>query len=536
MVLEHVRRGFLTREFALPSRKARVDFSISILFLGEPWPNVTNSGKPSRRISPWSPPLVPPQELRPLPFHSFRVPSVDNCTRPRSFSGAFFVSTHAEIAMTAPLSLSSQANRTSASPISYFIQKAISTPGLISLAAGLVDESCFPSNDISAAVQAMMADPAASKAALQYGSTQGYPKLRSQVLEMFAASDASGLGSALAPLALNNLTPDDVILTTGSQQLLYLLGEALFDVGDIVICEAPSYFVYHGVLQSQGVRVYSVPMDDGGMRMDELEALLHRLEAAGELPRVKLIYTVDYFQNPTGLTLAADRRPKLVEIAKEFGRSHRILILEDAAYRELRYEGIDLPSVKSFDPSNEYVIYTSTFSKPCAPGLKTGFAIVPRELVAPICHLKGNHDFGSSNLAQHILSRLIENGAYARHVLSLREVYRKKAQAMLRSLEQEFADWPEVRWTHPRGGLYVWLSFPADFDAGDHGPLVERALAEGVLYVPGQFGHVPDEFGNIPKNEVRLSFGVSSPEQIAEGIRRLRKACRGLEKQRGKGL
>jgi 2-aminoadipate transaminase len=284
------------------------------------------------------------------------------------------------------------------------------------------------------------------------------------------------------------------------------------------------------VLQSQGVKVYSVPMDSGGMKMDALEDLLERLDASDELPRVKLIYTVDYFQNPTGLTLAADRRPKLVEIARKFSRSHRILILEDAAYRELRYEGDDLPSVKKFDPTNEYVIYTSTFSKPCAPGLKTGYAILPRELVSTLCHLKGNHDFGSSNLAQHILSRLIESGAYARHVQTLRGVYWLKANAMLRSLEKEFADWPEVRWTHPRGGLYVWLSFPPEFDAGDKGPLVDRALAEGVLYVPGEFGHVPDEFGNIPKNEVRLSFGVSSPEQVTEGIRRLRKACRGLEK------
>jgi len=429
--------------------------------------------------------------------------------------------------MTAPLSLSSQANRTPDSPISFFIQKAISTPGLISLAAGLVDESCFPTSDIAEAVEAMLGDPAAAKAALQYGSTQGYPKLRQQVLEMFAASETSGAGG---------LTADEVILTTGSQQLLYLLGEALFDVGDIVICEAPSYFVYQGVLQSQGVKVYSVPMDAGGMRMDALEHLLERLDSSGELPRVKLIYTVDYFQNPTGLTLAEERRPKLVELARKFSRTHRILILEDAAYRELRYEGDDLPSIKSFDTTNEYVVYTSTFSKPCAPGLKTGFALLPRELVKPICHLKGNHDFGSSNFAQHILARLIENGAYARHVQQLRGVYWLKASAMLRSLEKEFADWPEVRWTHPRGGLYVWLSFPPEFDAGDRGPLVERALAEGVLYVPGEFGHVPDEFGVIPRNEVRLSFGVSSPEQITEGIRRLRKACRGLERGSGKGL
>src|SRR3954469_10486464 len=118
-------------------------------------------------------------------------------------------------------------------------------------------------------------------------------------------------------------------------------------------------------------------MGGGGRDRDALEALLARLDRTGELARVKLIYTVDYFQNPTGLTLAAERRPRLVEIAQKFSKHHRILILEDAAYRELRYDGDDLPSVKSFDPTNEYVIYTSTFSKPCAPGLKTGYALLP---------------------------------------------------------------------------------------------------------------------------------------------------------------
>jgi 2-aminoadipate transaminase len=192
-----------------------------------------------------------------------------------------------------------------------------------------------------------------------------------------------------------------VCLTTGSQQLLYLLGEVLFDPGDIVIAEAPSYFVYHSLLQSHGARVLTVPVDEHGMDTGALEALLERLRRSGELPHVKVIYTVDYFQNPTGLTLSVERRKKLVELAKRYSTAHRILILEDAAYRELRFDGPDLPSVKSFDPTNEYVAYTSTFSKPCAPGLKTGYALLPPDVMDPVLHLKGSHDFGSTNLAQH---------------------------------------------------------------------------------------------------------------------------------------
>ena len=425
-----------------------------------------------------------------------------------------------------PLAQSSRSLRTTDSPISYFIQKAIDTPGLISLAAGLVDEASLPANEVGAAVARLMADPATARAALPYGSNQGLTALREQVLDRACAADG------IDPAQINCST-DEVILTTGSQQLLYLLGEVLIEPGDIVITEAPSYFVYHDCLKSHGARVLAVPMDDGGMNTDALDDLLARLQRSGDGDRVKLIYTVDYFQNPTGLTLAVDRRPRLVELARKYSTRHRILVLEDAAYRELRYDGPDLPGVKRFDPENEFVVYTSTFSKPCAPGLKTGYVLVPRDLVAPLCNLKGNHDFGSTNLAQHVVSELMASGAYHRHVETLRGVYRAKRDALLQALAREFADWPAVRWTRPAGGLYVWVTFPPHVNTGPSGPLVQRALDAGVLYVPGEYGHVPDEFGLVSTNELRLSFGVAGPDRLAEGVRRLRLACRGLEEPAG---
>ncbi len=261
----------------------------------------------------------------------------------------------------APLSRSGKSRRTTDSPISFYIQKAFSTPGLISFAAGLVDEGSLPVDEVAAATAAILSDPRSGRAALQYGSTQGLPALREQVLNLVCAADG------VKPSDVN-LTSADVCITTGSQQLLYLLGEVLFDPGDIVITEAPSYFVFHSLLQSHGAKVLSVPMDADGMDTDALEALLERLARTGELSRVKVIYTVDYFQNPTGLTLSVDRRAKLVELARRFSTDQRVIVLEDAAYRELRYSGEDLPSVKRFDPMNEFVVYTSTFSKPCAPG------------------------------------------------------------------------------------------------------------------------------------------------------------------------
>jgi 2-aminoadipate transaminase len=416
----------------------------------------------------------------------------------------------------APLALSAKALRVADAPISTLIRLALENPGLISLAAGLVDESSLPLEEVAHAAALVLADPDTARAALQYGTTQGHPPLREKLLAHVCAADG------VRPEQLH-LTAEEVVITTGSQQLLYLLAEVLLDPGDLVITEAPSYFVYHTLLATKGVRVLSVPMDADGMDTDALEALLRRLERSGELARLKLIYTVDYFQNPTGLTLSAPRRRRLVELARRFSRERRILVLEDAAYRELRFDGPDLPSVKSFDEGNEYVISTYTFSKACSPGLKTGYGLLPRELVGPVLRLKSSHDFGSNNFTQYVLDRLLETGAYHRHVAGLVEVYRAKRDTLLATLEREFGDWPEVSWTHPAGGLYVWLTLPASLDTGPEGPLMQAALQHGVLFVPGVFGHVNEE-GSVPTCEARLSYGVATAEQLAEGVHRLRLA------------
>jgi 2-aminoadipate transaminase len=417
----------------------------------------------------------------------------------------------------APLALSAQALRTSDAPISTLIRLALETPGLISLAAGLVDELSLPAAEVARAAAEILADPDHACAALQYGTTQGHPPLRDKLLAHICAAD--GVRSAEL-----NLTPEDVIVTTGSQQLLYLLAEVLLDPGDIVITEAPSYFVFHGVLESKGARVLGIPMDADGMDTDALEDVLRRLDGSGELARLKMIYTVDYFQNPTGLTLSLPRRRRLLDLAQFYSREHRIIVLEDAAYRELRYDGPDLPSIKSFDDGNEFVASAYTFSKPVSPGLKTGYALLPPDLMKPVLQLKGGHDFGSNNFTQYLLDRLLESRAYHRHVAALTEVYRAKRNAMLEALHREFGAWPGVSWTQPAGGLYVWLTLPPTMDTGPAGQLMQAALTEGVLYVPGEFGHVGAD-GPVRSPSMRLSFGVAPAEELAEGIRRLRRAA-----------
>jgi 2-aminoadipate transaminase len=415
-----------------------------------------------------------------------------------------------------PFSFSKKCVRTPESPISYFMEHAIENPSLISLAAGFVDSESLPAQQVADAVADLLADRNTAQAALQYGTTQGYSALREQILKLVCSLD----GIAPDQTAVKS---KDVVVTTGAQQLLYMLSELLLDPGDIVITEAPSYFVFHSVLEGNGVRVLTVPMDDEGMDIDALNQLLARLQESDQLGKVKLIYVVDYFQNPSGRTLSLPRRKHLFETIRRFSTKQRLLLLEDAAYRELRYEGDDIPSVKRFDERNEHVIYAGTFSKPCAAGLKTGYALMPGELMMPFLRLKGNHDFGSNNFSQYIVHRLLETGAYHKHVEYLRSVYRVKRDAMIGALEAEFGDWTGVRWTHPRGGMFIWLTMPNDVDLGPNGPVLDAAIREGVLYIPGEFGHVCAD-GPKPTNEARLSFGDATPDQIREGVRRFRRA------------
>ena len=209
------------------------------------------------------------------------------------------------------------------------------------------------------------------------------------------------------------------VVTTGSAQLIYLVCEALLDPGDIVLVESPTYFVFLGPLETRGARAIRIPIDEGGLRLDELEATLERLEAQGQLERVKLIYTIPEHANPTGISLAADRRGPLVELARRWSKKHRIFVLEDAAYRGLSFGAGEPPSVWSHDREGDTVILARTFSKTFSPGLKVGYGVLPEGLIDPILYLKGNHDFGTANFNQRLLERVLADGSYHRHVARL---------------------------------------------------------------------------------------------------------------------
>lgn len=440
---------------------------------------------------------------------------------------------------------SQRACRTTEQPISYLMAAAVEQPGLISLAAGLVDYETLPGPQAAELLSDLLRDTARSRIALQYGTTQGLADLRQTVLEHMARLDGVSSDDLAA-------SPDDVVISTGSQQLLFTITDVLVDPGDIVITERPTYFVYTGVLRTIGADVRAVDMDEQGMDPAALDETLGRIAREGNLSRVKIVYLCDYHQNPTGLTLAAGRRKAILEIVKRYSAEHRILLLEDAAYRELTYqEGSGLearglrsdsvpsqasglepqsstapPSIKSFDRENRYVALLQTFSKPFAPGVKTGYGLLPRDLVEAVLLQKGNHDFGSANLCQHLLLAAMKRGIYDEHVKVLCDHYATKRDAMLEALDERLGDLDGAHWTRPSGGLYVWLTLPERFDTSRDGALFSRAIAEGVLYVPGIYCFPDTEQRPAPRSTMRLSFGVSTADQIRQGIARLARAIK----------
>jgi len=412
--------------------------------------------------------------------------------------------------------LSQRARWAAGQPISDLMSRALGNPQLISLAAGFVDQDSLPVEPTRRALEALFATVEEARAALQYGTTPGNTSLREQILaRAIAADEPHAVGSPP--------TLDQVVVTAGSNQLLHLVAESLMDPGDIALCTSPTYLVFLGIVKHLGGRAIGVAMDEEGMTPESLDTTLQHLDQAGELSRVKLIYLVPYFDNPCGVTTSLARRAAIVELAKRWSKSSPIYVVEDAAYRELRYEGEDIPSLRTVDASGDATIIAGTFSKSFSPGIRVGWGILPRQLVGPICDLKGNIDFGSPNFSQEVMAKVLERGLYEPHVATIRASYQTKLQAMLAAADEHLAPLPGVSWSRPSGGLYVWATLPDHIETGPSGRLFDRALQEGVLYVPGEFCY-PLEGEPVRKNTMRLSFGVQSPERIRDGIAALARA------------
>jgi len=413
--------------------------------------------------------------------------------------------------------LSRLGQRTEPPPISWLMNLALSRPGLISLAAGFTDNESLPVDFTREITHEILRQASKGRPALQYGPTPGDPLLRQLTAERLREMDRAAGGR----VAKGRYPADRTLITNGSQQLLYILTEALCDPGDIVLVEDPTYFVYLGIAQSHGLRCRGIRLEADGINLDHLAAVLNSLKKAGDLKRVKLLYLVSYYQNPACLTTSLAKKKAALELLARFEKAagHPIYLLEDAAYRELRFDGPDTPSALSLKGAEERVIYTGTYSKPFATGIRAGFGILPEPLMTVATRIKGNHDFGTANLVQAVLCRALQSGRYERHLDRLRERYAHKASVMLAAMRRHFP--ADITWPETRGGLYYWAAAPKKIHTGLNSRLFKAALDAGVFYVPGALCYADDPTRRKPDHEMRLSFGAASPRDIRAGIRLL---------------
>lgn len=376
--------------------------------------------------------------------------------------------------------------------------KLTERPDIISFAGGLPAPEVFPVQAFQEACNRVLRDQ--GPVALQYGTTEGYLPLRELIAEH---TRRYGI----------EVTADNVLITSGSQQALDLLGKIFINPGDRVVVESPTYL---GALQAwnmYGAEYVTVPSDENGLIVDELEAALR----AGP----KFMYVLPNFQNPTGVTIPLERRQRLVELADRYG----VPIIEDDPYGQLRFEGSPIPPILAIDEKlhpqkGQYcgnVIYLSTFSKTLAPGIRLAWVIAPPEVIQKMVIAKQSADLNTAVFNQTVVYEVAKDGFLDRHVQHIIEVYRTRRNAMLDTLEEHMPQ--GVNWTHPQGGLFLWATVPEGMNTVE---LFKDAVAQKVAYVPG-VSFYPKGGG---ENTMRLNFSYANPEMINEGIARLARAIR----------
>ena len=363
-----------------------------------------------------------------------------------------------------------------------------SRPEVVSLAGGMPFVSALPRELVSGAIERVMQD--SGPVALQYGSGQGFPRLREHILEVMALE---GIRASV----------DDVVVTTGSQHALELVAKIFLDPGDVVLAEAPSYVTALVVFKSFQAEVDHVETDELGLIPDSLRGHITRLRSAGK--RIKFLYTVPTFSNPSGVTLSWQRRLEVLEIC----RSNDILVLEDNPYGLLYFDAPPPRAIRSVEEDG--VIYLGTFSKTLAPGFRVGWALAPHAIREKLILANEAAVLSPSSFTQMIISEYLSSADWRGQIDTFRGVYRERRDAMLVAL----ADYvPDLSWTVPSGGFYVWLTLPDNMDSKS---MLPRAVKELVAYTPGTAFYANGD----GRSHMRLAFCYPTPEFIREGIRRL---------------
>ncbi len=364
------------------------------------------------------------------------------------------------------------------------IFKLIAQPGMISFAGGNPARSALPDETCAKIAEEVLARD--GKAILQYGATEGYAPL----LESLRAYAENALGCKL----------DGILPVTGSTQAMDLLCKALIDPGDVILVENPTFLGNMQCMRLYQAELVPVESDDGGIIIDRLEEAIIR-------HRPKILYTIPTFQNPTGKTLAADRRKPIAELAAKYG----VVIAEDDPYRDLRYTGEALPSIKSYDREG-WVVFLGSFSKIISPGLRVGYMAGDRRILRKCTVGKQSTDVHTSNLTQAIVDQFLRRDLLPEHIRSICASYKEQMDAML----EELVTFPEgTRYTRPEGGLFIWVELPEGIDTK---LLLEKCVERRVAYVPGT--HFFSDGGH--ENTLRLNFSNSTVEQIHKGMTILR--------------
>lgn len=364
-----------------------------------------------------------------------------------------------------------------------------SRPEVVSLAGGMPNLTALPIDEISKVFADVILHD--GQVALQYGSGQGHPILRDQITQIMALEGISA-------------HPDDVIVTTGSQQALDLISRIFIDPGDVVLVEAPSYVGAIGTFRQYQAKIVHVAMDDDGLIPESVRQAITSVRASGRT--IKFLYTIPNFHNPAGVTLSLARRREIIEIARE----NNIFIVEDNPYGLLGFNQDPYRAMRADDQEN--VIYLGSFSKTFAPGLRVGWAAAPHAVREKMVMASESTILCPSNFAQMAISRYFATQPWLDQIKNFRELYRERRDAMLEALGQHFP--ASATWTKPRGGFYVWVTLP---DGIDTRAMLPRAITARVAYVPGTAFYA-DGFGTW---SMRLSYCYPTPERIQEGVRRL---------------
>jgi 2-aminoadipate transaminase len=392
--------------------------------------------------------------------------------------------------------------------IARLMTMALDNPSVLSLAAGFTDNATLPLEGMSACVQDLCAETADAEV-LQYGSNAGRPQLRRLLAQRLAQQEPT--------LDVDGLQ-QQCFITNGSQQALYLAMQVLCDPGDIVLVDRPSYFVFLEMLTGLGIEARSLPIGaDGRLDAAELRQVVQDLRAQGRIDRVKAVYFVSYFSNPSGRTLDLDEKVALADVLTAEGLV--VPVLEDAAYRELYYAATSpVPSVFTIDAWSAFPkLYLSTLTKPFASGLKVGYAICSdREWLKRMLYVKGHQDFGTANFNQAVLERVLRTGAFDEQLAKIRPRYERKMRVLHAELQAGGLESLGWKWVKPDGGLYLWLEAPGGLDTGMDSRFCHACIEAGVMYVPGELCFGDD----VPRHFVRLSFGVLDEAQLKEAGRR----------------